>query len=70
MKTDEKHIGPWKHVENMAGAVEAKTCWGYIENMNRCGLVNPSPADSLVPLVGSNLTAFRHDGNRNRTITY
>lgn len=44
---------------------------GYIENVELLGLVNPSLADSLVPLIGSNLVAFRQDVNSSdRTVTY
>jgi hypothetical protein len=65
--------GPWKRVENTAGAVEVKqaeTRWGSMSRTwkSRCGRVNHSLADSLVPFVGGNLMAFRQDGNRDMTI--
>lgn len=60
--------GSWKRVENMAGAAQAKMCCGYSRTRSCCGLVNHSQADSFVPLVSSNLTAFANSSDR--TVTY
>jgi len=71
MKTDEKHIERAAEACREHGRCCGKHAGGISRMWSRCSPVNPSMANSLVPLVGGNLMTFRQGGNSSdRTVTY